>query len=397
MKRTRTHSSRLTPCDCRHLSCKKTRAELRIYSDSRLSDEITGHLGIEPTERHDKGDRFTNSTGRTREAPSTGWFLSSRDRVSSNDLRDHLNWLLTELMGAEAAVRALQEDEETHMRIHCYWLSASGQGGPTLWPEQMESMAKLNLECDFDYYFLGEDHWDGWFVPSVRSADTGYGPRRDMESLIQGWPRAMERLKQRFGLPPGHCGTMYDNGDYVDDSGEVVGSLLDFLIERSKVSADAAQRDGWCSNCKETRAELRTYPGSRSAGDVTRCLGVEPTGTQEEGELFESSTSRVWKAPMTGWFLSSEGQVASMDLEDHVDWLLTKLAGAESALLALQEQEFTKMTVACVWWSADGHGGPRLTPAQMHALAKFNLECSFDVYFQGNSFGPNFDDYEWYG
>lgn len=230
MKRAREHSSRLTPCDCRYSSCEETRAQLRVYSDSRLSDEITGLLGIEPTEKHNKGDRFTNSIGRTRQAPSTGWFLSSRDRVTSNDLRDHLDWLLTELMGARAAVLALQEDEKTQMEITCYWRSASGLGGPTLWPEQMRSMADLNLECGFDYYFVVEDEdWDGWFAPSVRLVDADHEVRRDVESLMQGWPQAMERLKRCFGLPPGHCGTMYDKGDYVDSSGEVAGSLRDFL------------------------------------------------------------------------------------------------------------------------------------------------------------------------
>ena len=230
MKRTREHSSRLTPRDCRCLSCVETRVQLRIYPDSRLSDEITELLGIEPTERHDKGDRFTGSSGRTHEAPLTCWFLSSRDRVTSNDLRDHLDWLLTELMGARAAVLALQKDDDTQMRITCYWRSASGQGGPTLWPEQMRSMTELNLECDFEYCFVVEDEdWDGWFAPSVRLVDTGHEVRRNVESLIQGWPRAMERLKRCLGLPPGHCGTMYDNGDYADDSGKAAGSLRDFL------------------------------------------------------------------------------------------------------------------------------------------------------------------------
>ena len=230
MNRIRNISSRLTPCDRRCTSCKEARAQLRVYSGSRVSDEITGLLSIEPTESHNKGDRSTNSMGRTREAPTTGWFLSSKSRVSSNDLRDHLHWLLTELMGAEAAVRALQEDDETRMWITCYWRSASGKGGPALWPEQMESMAKLNLECDFDYYFVCEDQdWNGWFVPSARPAGEGHEDRRDMDSLIQGWPRAMERLKRRFCLSPGHCGKMYANGDYEDDSGQIVGNLLDFL------------------------------------------------------------------------------------------------------------------------------------------------------------------------
>ena len=29
--------------------------------------------------------------------------------------------------------------------------------GPTLWPEQMQPMADLNLECSFDISFFGDD------------------------------------------------------------------------------------------------------------------------------------------------------------------------------------------------------------------------------------------------
>ena len=168
------------------------------------------------------------------------------------------------------------------------------------------------------------------------------------------------------------------------------------MTERSKRSGNASPIDSGYPNCKETHAELRIYLGSGLAGDVAKRLGIEPTETQDADEVVENSTSRNSKASSTGWFLSSEGQVDSKELVDHVDWLLAKLAGAESALLGFQEQRDTKMTVACVWWSADGHGGPYLKPAQMRALAGLNLECSFDVYFQGNLFGPGFDDYAWH-
>ncbi|WP_276207925.1 hypothetical protein [Vibrio neptunius] len=37
------------------------------------------------------------------------------------------------------------------MTVNCNWWS-SGSAGPTLWPEQMSILAKLNLECAFDIY-----------------------------------------------------------------------------------------------------------------------------------------------------------------------------------------------------------------------------------------------------
>lgn len=133
--------------------------------------------------------------------------------------------------------------------------------------------------------------------------------------------------------------------------------------------------------CQETHAELRIYSDCTSAYRVTCALGLEPTKSQEKGSLVKNSRGRVRMVSRTGWFLSSEGAIDSKDLRDHLDWLINKLSNVASALQVLQEQPGTKMTISCVWWSAAGHGGPVLWPEQMDALAKLNLECSFDVYF----------------
>ena len=37
------------------------------------------------------------------------------------------------------------------MSVNCIWWSR-GTGGPTIWPEQMAVLAKLNLELSFDIY-----------------------------------------------------------------------------------------------------------------------------------------------------------------------------------------------------------------------------------------------------
>lgn len=83
---------------------------------------------------------------------------------------------------------------------------------------------------------------------------------------------------------------------------------------------------------------------------------------------------------MNGWFLSTGGVVASRDVRHHLDWLLERLMPARGALVALQQCAGVRMSVVCVWWSREGHGGPTLWPEQMRGLADLNLECSFDVY-----------------
>jgi hypothetical protein len=45
----------------------------------------------------------------------------------------------------------------TGMTVQRIWWSATGQGGPTLWPEQMRLLAELNLECSFDVSFFGDE------------------------------------------------------------------------------------------------------------------------------------------------------------------------------------------------------------------------------------------------
>ena len=43
------------------------------------------------------------------------------------------------------------------MTVQCIWWSATGQGGPTLWPEQMRLLAALNPECSFDVSLFGDE------------------------------------------------------------------------------------------------------------------------------------------------------------------------------------------------------------------------------------------------
>ncbi len=38
------------------------------------------------------------------------------------------------------------------------------------------------------------------------------------------------------------------------------------------------------------------------------------------------------------------------------------------------------MDIFCYWLSADGHGGPILSPAMMRRLGQLELEVGFDIY-----------------
>ncbi len=149
-------ASRRTPIDHDYGTCDRTCAELLIYY-SRLGHEaVTELLGLEPTSSQNQGDEIRNSIGRTRIAKVTMWALSSEPFVSSKDVRAHLDWLLERLSSSHEALRDLQQGG-AKMGVSCPWWSRGGHGGPTLWPEQMQQLADLNLECSFDVQFFPDD------------------------------------------------------------------------------------------------------------------------------------------------------------------------------------------------------------------------------------------------
>ena len=150
-------SSRFTPLDKNYPTCEETVVELVISTEGTF-DEITEILKIRPSEAQNKGQVLTNSIGHPRVAKRTLWILSSDGEVQSKDVRHHLNWLLDKIEGAASGIKKLQETPDVIMYVKCVWFAA-GMGGPTLWPEQMEKLAKHNLECTFSFY--GPDDTSG--------------------------------------------------------------------------------------------------------------------------------------------------------------------------------------------------------------------------------------------
>lgn len=136
------------------------------------------------------------------------------------------------------------------------------------------------------------------------------------------------------------------------------------------------------ATCARAYAELRLYPDSMRVEEVSRLLGnIAPTTAYNAGDVIQNSEGRSRTVGRSYWTLSSEGVVHSLDVREHLDWLIDKLMTA-SGLIQLQTEHSVLMTVCCVWCSRSGHGGPTLWPRQMRELAKLNLELTFDCYLE---------------
>lgn len=150
-------SSRRVPINDNYETCERTCAKLRIYGNDLDPSAITKLLGIQPSDSQKKGETRKNSYDRILVFKIGGWFLSSEDHVQSKDVRRHLDWILNQLVPKKEQLLQLQETIGITMDVNCIWWSAFGDGGPTLWPEQMGLLAELNLECGFEIAFYGED------------------------------------------------------------------------------------------------------------------------------------------------------------------------------------------------------------------------------------------------
>jgi hypothetical protein len=127
-------------------TCSSTFATLCIYPGNISPDEITVRLQLAPSSIQIAEARPPGIKDRP-----AGWFFTSKCVVESRDIRRHLDWILNQIADKSCVFNDLR-DHGVDARISCYWMTASGHGGPSLWPTQMVILASLGLEIEFDFY-----------------------------------------------------------------------------------------------------------------------------------------------------------------------------------------------------------------------------------------------------
>lgn len=130
-------------------TCSETYVTLRIFSEEQHPNELTEYFGIEPTKTQVKGQKNELRTNKLIER--NGWFLSTEGKINSKDSRRHIDFLADKLLPINSKIKELIE-KNVKMDISCYWLSETGQGGPTLSPQQLTKLADLGIELWFDIY-----------------------------------------------------------------------------------------------------------------------------------------------------------------------------------------------------------------------------------------------------
>jgi Domain of unknown function (DUF4279) len=122
-------------------NCARTHATFRLTGDSLDPDEISAALGI-PAGRE----------GTIRRQRTRVWLLASEHTVESTSLERHLIHLLDAIEPAAATVGTLRREYDLRADFFCYWLSATGHGGPELSPDTLRRIAELDAVLGIDFY-----------------------------------------------------------------------------------------------------------------------------------------------------------------------------------------------------------------------------------------------------
>lgn len=152
--------------DHNYSSCSKTFATFCIYHNDLIPNDITARLNIEPSSSHKKGDISTTRKGHI--MPIGNWCLTTKYIITSQDVRYHIDALLAQIKDKKSTIKLLQ-DNGYDMCISCFWVSSSGNGGPTIDHRTMSELGELCIDVDFDIWFD--------IIPLVRSKRSRHSKR----------------------------------------------------------------------------------------------------------------------------------------------------------------------------------------------------------------------------
>jgi hypothetical protein len=136
-------------------------ATFRIVGDKLGRSEISQLLKIRPTQAYSKGERYKPGPRSPKITGKTGvWYLSTDKHVASEQLTDHLQFLLSVLLSdphargtaQSPALRQIIEGNSLRAIVSCFWHGPAGARPPSIPRALRESFAMIpaEIETDFD-------------------------------------------------------------------------------------------------------------------------------------------------------------------------------------------------------------------------------------------------------
>lgn len=137
---------------------------------------------------------------------------------------------------------------------------------------------------------------------------------------------------------------------------------------------------------------MATYASLRLSGDrldpdrVTEILGTAPRTAYRKGEVYKKVRGHEVRGRTGLWLASSDGQVESLDLNDHLEYLLTIVfpKSGENRLARLHrlmQEQGLEADVPCFWHGRPGAAEPAIRADILKRFARLpaDIEPDFDT------------------
>jgi hypothetical protein len=86
-------------------------------------------------------------------AQQNAWIYTTKDKLDSENLEEHITLLLDRLNAAQTSLEKLSNSGDCWMRILCFWESLNANGGPTLTKNIIRRLAEYPFDIEFDVWF----------------------------------------------------------------------------------------------------------------------------------------------------------------------------------------------------------------------------------------------------
>jgi len=133
-----------------------TYAALRFMGDKLEPSRITELLGAQPTTVYRKGEVYKRVRGREVRGRTGLWRLSTKGRVNSPDLHEHLNYLLGVLFPPSdrelvESLRALMREDGLQADVSCFWHGERGAQAPLVPEGVRTAFARVSAQIETDF------------------------------------------------------------------------------------------------------------------------------------------------------------------------------------------------------------------------------------------------------
>lgn len=128
-----------------------------IRGDSLMPQQVSLHLGLQPSFASAKGDEYLSVDG-IRKRPWGVWQLRSESSVSSTNIGDHVHFVLDKLEAKRDIVQLYLHDRTRNVDIRIICDVDDGAGGYTLPSRDIVRLAALCNEFNFSFISRDEEH-----------------------------------------------------------------------------------------------------------------------------------------------------------------------------------------------------------------------------------------------